>query len=745
MSNVNGRVDPTLEYNGGQAVSNRRFFDYLSSLWESKWLIFGVTAFATAIGIFYAQIATSIYQADLLVQVEEPDVSSKSIVGDLAPLLGKAAATSAEIEIIRSRSVVGEAVRSLALTIDARPRYFPLIGEYLAKRSIFGSDGTGAIADPVFGLSSYAWGGEEIVVKKFVAPIDPAGATIWRVTAGKDGHYSLHNSKRVKVLEGIVGEPSSGGSVSILLTRLRARPGTEFVIAHRSELQAIKSLQSELSVVEKGRQSGIINVALAGDQAGRIAATLNTIGDAYVQFNADRKSAEAEKTLQFLDQQLPRLKTDLDSAEDRFNRYRIKSGTIDLSEEAKLTLQQSVDSGKNLSELGQKRLELIQRFTPEHPSVIAIDSQIGAITNEIAKLSGRISKLPSTQQDALRLTRDVTVNSELYTSLLNTAQQLRILRAGKMGNVRVVDYAVKAERPSQPQKSIVIGMAVTIGLFAAVLVAVGLNILTSGVESSDEIEQATGLPVLAAIPLSDTQRLLNDQRNVGGFANLLAVTSPQDLTIESLRSLRTALQFAMLEAPNNLIMVTGPAPEVGKSFVSANLAAVLALSGKSVLLIDCDLRRGHLHDFFGQTRSPGLSEIIGARSKIEDVIHKNVIPLLDFMSTGETMPNPAELLGSAYFATTLQSLAGKYDLVIVDTPPVLAVADAMIVGKFVGTTVLNLRHGRHAMAEILESIKRLQLGGVSVKGILLNAIPRRALGYGKYRYDGTYYNYDYKK
>lgn len=744
MSNVELSTDSSLAYN--DAGSNINIAEYLTALWESRWIIIVATLFMALVGVCYSLFATPIYQSDMLVQVEEADISSKSLIGDLAPLLGKAAATTAEIEIIRSRSVVGEAVKLLGLTIDARPRTFPIVGNWISKRNAASLTQSTPFAKPFAGLSNYAWGGESIVISEFVAPVASTGSTRWTVRAGENRDYTLSNSAGLVVLRGEIGVTAAAGNVSINIKELRGRPGTEYTVYLSSFLQSINELQSDLNVVEKGRQSGIINVALSGDHAERIAMTLNSIGEAYVKFNADRKSAEAEKTLQFLDKQLPALKKDLDASEERFNRYRIRSGTIDLSEEAKLMLQQSVEGNKGLLELQQKRLELMQRFTSAHPAVMAIDAQIAAIQREINGLSGRISRLPDVQQDALRLTRDVTVNNQLYTSLLNTAQQLRILKAGKIGNVRLVDYAVVGEKPVQPRKGIVITLATVIGLLLGVIIAVARKIILTGVESSDEIERVTGLPVLAAIPHSDSQKVLNDQaKSLPGGSYLLAQSSPQDLTIESLRSLRTALQFAMLESSNNLVMITGPAPDVGKSFISANLAAVLAATGKRVLLIDCDLRRGHLHDFFGKTRSPGLSSLIAGQSSFQDTLHKEVVPGLDFLATGSNVPNPAELLGSAQFSKLLETLSSQYDIVLVDTPPVLAVADAMIVGKYIGTSILNLRHGRHAMAEIQESIKRLQLGGVVVKGILLNAIPRRALGYGKYRYDGTYYNYDYTK
>ncbi|MFM0417288.1 polysaccharide biosynthesis tyrosine autokinase [Paraburkholderia aromaticivorans] len=722
------------------------FADYLSLIYEGRWLIAGIMAFVVALSVIYAFGARPIYEANILIQVEDSDLSEKNLLGDLAPLLDAKSATTAEIELLRSRLVVGSAVSSLKLFIEATPRHFPIIGGWVSNRyeSRMSATGPAEIAPAFLGLSRFAWGGESIQVDQFDVP-----RTYWKkkftlVATGPDS-YVLKSSGDV-VLEGKLNRIAKGriddGEVTLLVSRLTARPGTEFIIKRSSELQAVEDLQDDLKIEEKGKQSGILSVTLNGPNPKKTKSILDAVASEYVTQNVALKSAEAQQTIEFLDRQLPQLKSQLDDAEAKYNRFRNEKGTVNLSEEAKLILQQSVDSNTALLELQQRRLELRQRFTEEHPSVVALDKQIAAAKGQAESLGGRISGLPNLEQGALRLMRDVAVDTDLYTGLLNSAQQLRVLKAGKVGNVRVVDFAQDSEEPIKPKKALVIAMGVVLGAIFGVTTAFVRKAFFGGVESGDAIERATGLPIYATIPHSDEQRALDDavRRRVKGF-HILAHQNPADTAVESLRSLRTAIQFAMLEAENNVAMVTSPSPSVGKSFIVANLATIIASSGKKVLLIDCDLRRGHVHDCFALAREPGVSDFILGEISLEKVIQRDVLPGLDFISTGTVPPNPSELLTNARFSELLEKLRTSYDVVIVDSPPVLAVTDAAIIGKHAGTTLLALRYAQHPLHEIVESVRRLQHGGVALKGALLNDLPRTALGYGR-RY-GRYYAYEY--
>jgi tyrosine-protein kinase Etk/Wzc len=481
---------------------------------------------------------------------------------------------------------------------------------------------------------------------------------------------------------------------------------------------------------------------LQSPDAEQLTLTLNAIGHQYVRQNVERKAAEAEKMLAFLDVQLPQFKKQLDQSEEAYSRYRNKEGTVALDEEAKAVLGSSVDLQSKLLDAQQKRRELVSRFTNEHPAVKTLDGQIAALNTAIANLNVRIRAMPTVQQDALRLERDAKVNSEAYQSLRNNALQLQLIREGKVGNVRLIDEASVPEQPVKPKRTTVLAIAALLGLLGGVMLALARNALNRGIRDAHEIEAHTGLSVYSTIPQSaEQERLarLTAERQPG--LHLLAAVAPSDAAVESLRSLRTALQFAMLEAPNNRVLVTGATPGVGKSFVSANFAVILASAGKRVLLVDADLRKGHLNHYFGVRRERGLSEVVAGTLKSSEAIHRGLVANLDVLTTGVLPPNPAELMMSTAFAHVLQALSSEYDLVIVDTPPILVAADTLGIAPHVGTVLLVARAGESQIGELHESAKRLAHAGKTVSGVLFNAIDLTRRHYGSYGYKYGGYRY----
>lgn len=718
--------------------------EYWDIIIDNRWLIAAMLAVAGALGSTYALLARPVYEANLMVQVEDNAGSAKSVLGEAAALFDTKTATSAELEILRSRLVIGKAVDNARLYISARPRYFPLIGAALARRA---ED----VSEPGFlGLSGYVTGRESITVPRFDVPAKLEG-TPFRLTAGANGQYTLKHPDLEGELRGVVGTPlvqsTPLGKLELLVSGLRGKPGADFVLTRRSRLNAIEDLQQNLKLAEKGRQSGVIDATLRGPDPDQLTLILNEIGQQYVRQNVERKAAEAEKTLTFLDAQLPQFRNELNKAEESYTRYRNQQGTVALDEEAKLILGQTVDLQSKLLEAQQKRRDLVSRFTPQHPSVQTLDAQIGGWNAEIARLNERVRRLPTVQQDAFRLERDVKVNTELYQQLRNNALQLQLVREGKIGNVRVIDEAARPEDPVGPNRVGIVGVATILGLVAGVMLALARNAFFRGIRNAQEIEAETSLNVYSTIPLSNTQEELArkaaaKQRGL----HILAAAAPDDAAVESLRSLRTALQFAMLDATSNRIIITGATPGVGKSFVSGNFAAVLASTGKRVLLVDADLRKGHLNQYFGVPRPKGLSELVVGTLRPEDVIRRGLLPNLDVITTGTLPPNPAELMASPSLAGLLERLSSQYDFVIIDTPPVLVAADTPTIAAHAGTILLVARAEETQIGELHECAKRLTHAGRSVTGVLLNALDltRRHYGSHAYRYGGyRYRQYSY--
>ncbi|OUM03074.1 polysaccharide biosynthesis tyrosine autokinase [Variovorax sp. JS1663] len=716
---------------------------YIDVLLSNKWLILAIALVVFLIGATYAFLERPVYESNMVVQVEDTETGGKGILSEAGGLVDVKTPATAEIEIIRSRMIAGQAVEATKLYIVSGPRYVPYIGGWLARRA-------NGLSDPGFlWLDGYVSGTERIAVSQFEVPTRMEGG-LFTVTAKADNQYTL-DFPGMQQLTGTVGTvlkaDTPEGPITLKIDQLAGKPGALFNLYRYAKLPTTVGLQSSLVLTERGKNSGIINVSLQDTDPFKLTRVLNAVGEQYVLQNIERKAAEAQKTLAFLDVQLPLFKKQLEASEEVYNRYRNQKGTVAFGEEAALILGQSVDRQTKLLDAQQRRRELEARFTSAHPAVQTLDNQIAALKSDMGAIQERIKGLPAIQQEAVRMERDVKVNTELYQSLLNNSLQLRLVKEGKVGNVRVLDEAVVPTTPVKPNRKVIIAAALALGLFLGIVAAFIRNsFVEQRLRDPHEVEADTGLPVFSSIPLSPSQAAIAKRRLSGATGvRLLAIENPDDPAVESLRSLRTAMQFAMLESPNNRVLISGPTPGVGKSFVTANFAALMAAAGKRTLLIDADLRRGHTHQYFGLQRHGGLSELIAGSLTVQQTVHRQVVPNLDFLATGQLPPNPAELLVSDSFKTTLERLSEQYDLVVIDTPPVLVAADTSTVAAHAGTVLLVARADQSTMGELRESTRRLAMGGKAATGVLLNAMDlgRRSFSpykYGRYRY--TSYNYE---
>ena len=478
---------------------------------------------------------------------------------------------------------------------------------------------------------------------------------------------------------------------------------------------------------------------MKGENKQQISEILNHISQIYFLQNVKRNSAEAEKSLAFLEGHLPGIKAQLTTFEDTLNNYRQENESIDLGLEAQSTLKVMVGLEAQLNQLTFKESEISQRFTKDHPSYKSLLDKRETLLKEKERLNQQVQKLPKTQREVLRMTRDVEVNQQIYIQLLNKVQELSIIKAGTVGNVRILDDAQAYAHAVKPKKPLIVALATLFGCLVSVVFVLIRAVFHRGVESPDEIEEL-GLPVYAAVPKSDLQlelsnRFRSSKKKVSGTQALLAESNPADLSVEALRGLRTSLHFAMLEAKNNILMISGPAPGIGKSFISTNFAAVAAKTGQKVLLIDADMRKGYLQQSFGVKWDNGLSDLLSSKQDFIESVKSTSVENLDIVTRGQVPPNPSELLMHPRFSDLMEWASKEYDLVIVDTPPVLAVTDPSIVGAFAGTTLMVARFGQNTAKEIDVARNRFEQSGIEVKGVIFNAIEKKASSsYGYYNY-----------
>lgn len=698
----------------------------VGELIDHRKLIISLTAMVTTLALLYALFATPIYQADALIQVEQKQ--GNALLDSLSKVLPDSPPESApEISLLQSRMILGQTVDDLTLQASIETNYFPIFGRGWAKL-------TGK-PTPNIDLSAFRIIGD-----------DEPNPEVTLLVIDNSNYEVTYGNKTFTGKKGVLTEAKG---VSILVKNIEAEPGTSFTIRYQSKLQAMNNLLKNFGVAEQSKNSGMLELTITGENPKQISAILNTISYNYLQQNIERQAAQNEKSLEFLKVQLPKVRSDLDLAEDKLNQYRRQKDSVDLSMEAKSVLDQIVNVDNQLNELTFREAEISQLYTKEHPTYKALNEKKSTLQSERAKLNQRVSSMPATQQEVIRLSRDVDSGRAVYMQLLNKQQELSIAKSSAIGNVRIIDKAITEPNPVKPNKILVVVVGLILGLMLSISIVLLKILMRRGIESPEQLEEI-GINVYASIPLSEwlSGKLGKIGKKTGGKSSdtdgavFLAVTNPADLAIEAIRGLRTSLHFAMLESENNVLMISGASPNAGKTFVSSNLSAIISQTGKKVLYIDGDMRKGYAHKLFKAETNVGLSDILSGVKSVKECIRTTSEGGFDYITRGQTPPNPAELLMRPGLSDLVKWASSTYDLVIVDTPPILAVTDAAIFGRYAGATLLIARFEKDTPKEIEISIKRFEQSGVQVRGCILNGVVRKASSY--YGYGYSHYGYSYK-
>lgn len=719
--------------NTEDTVDLKELFFSLIAQWK---LIALCVILSIVAALLYLRVTPDTYRVDALVQVEESKGTSAALLGDLSNMIEQKQPAQAEIEILKSRLVLGDVIDRLNLDIQVAGTENSLFDRLLNPHDYRTEYSSQSVL--------FRDGNQAFDIRQFDIPQAYYDKTL--ELQFKEQQFSLTDPKTGQVVfSGLlnrnnqVTRPDGTWKVAIFS---QDQFQDRYLISKQSLPAAANHLLANYSVAEKGKMTGILGLNYEGQDKAHITQVLNAILQAYSQQNVERRSAETAQTLKFLEDQLPELRQQLDVAEREFNQFRQQSNTVDVTKESELYLTQSIALETQKAQLEQSVAEASAKYTSEHPVMQQMEAQLAAINSRIAELNGTLKQLPDLQRRYLQLYREVEVKQQLYTALLNSYQQLRIAKAGEIGNVRIVDTAVEPLQPIAPKKLQILILSIFLGGFLGTLIALLRNMMRSGIKDAAQIENELDIPVYATVPRSAVQesrvKLLKKKKTIP----ILAVKDSDDIAVESIRSIRTTIHFSLTEAKNNIIAISGPAPEVGKSFIAANLGAILAQGGKKVLVMDGDMRRGYLHKYFNQDTAPGLSELLLGTHTLEQVIKADSYEGLYFISRGKNPSNPAELLGSQKFQALLSELSAQFDHILIDTPPALAVTDGVIIAQSAGVNLLVVRHAKTQMKELELTINRFEQAKVKVNGVILNDVQRGSGGYG-YGY-GYNYNYHYK-
>ncbi|MCW5659638.1 MAG: polysaccharide biosynthesis tyrosine autokinase [Burkholderiaceae bacterium] len=710
--------------------------------------LFGAIWLAVLVlGLLYLLVASPVYRAETLVQIDSR--GPRTLVSNLNQMqqggtgseFAPVGFIQGELEILRSREIVSKAIAKTRADLDVRvASRMPGIGNWYARN--FARGATAPVAPPLdlpF-VRDFSWGGEKLRVGEFAVPRLQFGEPLWLHATPKG--WVLFDDDGQPLAEGPVGPTVpfkiQGEAATLQVAQLEALPGTRFKLVANNPVAVYDDMARNLKIEEAGRQSGVIRVSLNDTDPRFAAGFLDALTGAYLEHHQQIHSADATRSLRFLESQLPTVKKELDRAEEALNQYRTGANTMNVTQENDSALRRMADLEQQRVQLELRRQQLAQRFTPNYPEAQSVARQLGMVSAEIGRLRGDMRQAPKHEKDTVRLQRDVAVNTQLYTTLLNNAQELRVAQAGMTGNARLLDPAGVLSEPVKPRAGTVLSAAAGIGFMLALGGVLLARALRPTVRSSDELERHGALQTLVSIPESPRQaQLMNSRRlwRTRAQPRVLALHAPTDPAVESLRSLRNATQRGD-ELEHSSVLITAATPEAGKTFVAANLAVLKAATGRRVLLVDLDLRAPRLHSYFGVDRNrTGLIDVIAERVSANEAIVSDVLPGLDLLLPGRILGNPGELLMQPRFEALVAELRHRYPHVIIDSAPILPVGDSLALGRMVDTTYLVVRSENNTFREVRDAVRRLESAGVGVDGLILNGVKRtRLAGDSSYHY-----------
>ncbi|MGP5406746.1 GNVR domain-containing protein [Psychrobacter celer] len=720
------------------------------------WRIIAVMAvLGLLLGLLYSRYVNPTFKSDALIQIEENTQGVEALGESISELVGtEVSKAETEAELIRSRMILEPVVELLHLRIRLTD---PNIG-HLDKLK---SDG---IATQVNTPDEVSLDTESGAVKVSQFQVAPAYLNqAFTLTRSETG-FVLSNG--VDKFRGQIGQAHQfqgvEGLIAILVTDL---PATAYPVQIRKQTlkTTTDAINSALSVEEKGQKTGILQLSMVGGNQEQVTTILNQIVQSYVAQNQSRGSEETTKTLAFMETQIPLIKEKLEAAEARFNDFRKKYGTIDVGKEAELLLNEKSRIDEQLNELNLKKADLTTYYTEQHPLVVQINQQLKVLNNRTREIGNTVAGLPEIQREFLKLSEDTAINREIYLTLLKNYEQLKIVKAGQIGYARIIDSPTSTFNAIAPNKLQIMMLAALVGTMLGVIMVLLKNLMRNVVKDPEHLEASTGIPVIATIPRSPLLSRLSKKKKA--HARMLAHVDHSSLSYEAIKSLRTNLIFGMptgtiTEQPAQVILITGESPGVGKSFITANLSEVFAQLDKKVLIIDGDMRLGGLHQMFNKSAEDGLAdyllqdkEIVFVNDEqptsvqidkaasvltIESIIHPTGMAQIDFIPRGRQSANPTSLLIGESFRQLLAALKARYDYIVIDSPPILAASDAMVLAQQADKVLIVTKFNQSVEGQLVYAIKQMNKANVKVDGIVLNDVQQGLMDKYNYHYHYAY-------
>ena len=711
--------------------------EYLRLLLRHKFGLVLTLLLGVGLAWLYLISTDSVFEASALVEVSDE-------VGNLAENEDRgqqqvdwnAPTIKEEANLITSRRVLTPVVDAFNLRLHAEPKRVPVLGE-VTQRAPFLADFIGKFSF----ASQYAWSDESIELTQLDVP-RAWEDTAFVLEADGENNYSLMHESHMLIESAAVGQPveitlDSGEPLRITVSQLQAPAGVQFSLVRSSLQSTVTELRGNLATETSDTKSRMITVRMRGEQPAEIADVTNAILQEYRSVKLGKQNRSSDERLEFFEAQLPTVEAELRDAEVALAVFRRNSGSVrDTQVDLKLGQLDKLET--QLLDKEVERDDLLKRYTVAHPTPKRLQKEIDVLNDKISQIRGSIVRAPDTEREMAVLQDEMDTKRDLFIEMSETLQKLRLANVGNIGEVQIIDDALVPRKPVSPNKTLALAGGTIATLFLYTLYLTLRSALSTVINDQESLERASGLPVYMNIPKSSAQRRVSSAATVnprkllsgpsGGNAgsaivasNVLALSKPEDYSIENIRGLRSMLEDLMAGALNNVLMFTSPLPSMGKSFLSLNLAVLVAQTGKRVLLIDADYQRGQLHKSLGLDAGPGLPEVVRGKSELKETVKATAVENLyciprGYSGTGHGIEMPSD----KEFGAFLNVVAPRFDICIIDTPPVLSVSTAASLGKHAGSTIMVVKENEVKEPQLHEALKRLTFSGVRVSGCIMN-------------------------
>lgn len=751
------------------------FSDYMGLLWRGKWVVAACMVVAGVAAAYYTYSLPYVYRSSLQVIINERDANMTPLfsASDRVFWQPPERILKKELQILSSQPLLQRTAgllvsRRFLDTATARDSVIPVVAaaeRRLAPRlkrippEQAHQEIVAAVAASVKGLTSFKPSKDADIIQIITQAGDPREAAlitnIYALVYEKDNQEQ--NRSKAKSLKDYLADKlqqirDSLGKQEVMLRNYREGKGiiglgdqTKDLLAAGSQLDAdATSTQIEISALSRKIESSKRQLR---ERDSTLPQTLSRALPEYIgQMQSEIVDLEVQRQLIASSNQV--------RASEQW--YQAKLKAIDdkiaaLRSQVEREVAKYKTSGSTAGDDGRSSLgalgALRKQILDDEIALQSLKARQGAIAQQRSDIAAKKSQVPSQDMDMERLERDKMATEKVYMQINEEYNRQMIAEQSVFSNVRILELAQPDSVPVSPDRTADIITGVIAGFGIGVAIVLVLAFLDTTIHTPEELEKH-GFTLLTAIPTIREElfeNLIREDITPSGKVSphLITQIDPKSPIAESYRSLRTGIQFASLEDQSRMILFTSSTPQEGKSTTSVNSAVVFAQSGSKTLLIDCDLRRPILHSVFGVPKDPGLVNCLVGTIPLDEAIYTTKIPHLDLLTSGSIPPNPSELLGSRHMRDLLEELRGRYNTIILDSPPTAAVTDAVLLATLADITVIVVRAHKTKVEFLQKTRDALERVFVSPLGVVLNDFDVTQSYGSSYKYYRYYKYYGY--